>query len=343
MSAPTRESVRRALRLGPEYDEWLAELDLLGPPGEPLVARPADETVQLLDRLGFEPLDATDAFTTRILPDEHPEIWWLLERSHHAVVRGLQPGAPRWWLPMLPDEMGSTGRFFPLHVFLSAIDELRRWHADRGIPDEVSWATLQDLGRGVAIHRATYGYGGLDKAGWLTHHFHGELFELGRLQFERQTLTAPPRQPMSWYGESETSRRGVGFRPGDAVLGMHIPATGPLTARACDDSLARAESFFARHFPDPSRRIVVCTSWLLDEQLADHLPPGSNMMRFQRRFTIVPGAVDDDHEPLRFVFRHVPADLRALPRDTTLQRALVEHLQQGRHWRVRTGWFPLES
>ena len=340
---PTRDFVRRRLLLGEEYDEWLAELDRIGPPGDPLVARPAGETALLLDRLGFEPLDATDALATRILPDEQPDLWWLLERSHNAVVRGMQPEAPQWSLPMLPDELGSTGRFFPLHVFLSAIDPLRRWHADRGIADEVSWATLQDLGRGVAIHRATYGHGGLDKAGWLTHHFHGELFELGRLQFELQTLTAPPRQPMSWYDDAEAGRRGVGFRPGDAALGLHIPATGPLTGPACDDSLARARAFFARHFPDPSRRIVVCTSWLLDEQLADHLPSRSNMVRFQGRFIIVPGAVVDDQEPLRFVFRHVPADLRELPRDTTLQRALVDHLQQGRHWRVRTGWFPLES
>ena len=59
----------------------------------------------------------------------------------------------------------------------------------------MSWATLLDLGRGVAIHRATYGVGGLDKAFWLTHHFHGELFELGRLQFELQRGWPRPAHP----------------------------------------------------------------------------------------------------------------------------------------------------
>ncbi len=314
MHVPTRESVRALLSLDESYDEWLDELERIGPPASPLVPPPEEETAGLLDRLEFAAEDARDALAARILPAEHPELWWLLERCHHAVVRGLQAEAPRWTILRLPDELGEQGRFFQLHALLPAVDTLRAWHARRGIPDHVSWATLLDLGRGVAIHRATYGVGGLDKAFWLTHHFHGELYELGRLQFELQ--------------------------PG--ALGLHIPATGPLTPRAVDASLAVARSFVARHFPDPERPRMVCTSWLLDEQLADYLPADSNIMRFQRRFTLTDDAVVDDHEPLRFIFRRVPADLGKLPRDTTLQRSLVDHLESGRHWRIRTGWFPLQ-
>jgi hypothetical protein len=189
------------------------------------------------------------------------------------------------------------------------------WHARRGIPEDVSWATLQDLGRGVAIYRATYGHAGLDKAFWLTHHFHGELYELGRLQYELQP---------------------------DAV-GLHIPASGPLTPQACDESLALARRFFARHFPHQERRRVVCESWLLDEQRADYLPADSNIVRFQRRFTVDAGGFEDYHVPLRYVYRRVPADLGELPGKTTLQRALVDHLRGGGHWRIRTGWFPLDE
>jgi GNAT-like C-terminal domain/N-acyltransferase N-terminal domain len=311
---PTREAVRQRLQLGEEYDEWLAELDRLGPPDPPLIPPTQEDTGCLLERLGFAAEDARDAIASRIQPDDHPELWWLLERCYHAVIRGLQPDAPRWVIPRLPDELGARGRFFQLHALLPAVSPLRDWHARRGIADDVSWATLQDLGRGVAIHRATHGVGGLDKAFWLTHHFHGELFELGRLQFELQ-------------------------RDG---LGLHIPATGPLTPQACDDSLALARSFLAEHFPDPARGRVVCKSWLLDEQLLDYLPADSNIVRFQRRFTLDPDAIVDDHEPLRFVFQRVPADLGELPRDTTLQRALLDHLERGGRWRIRTGWFPWE-
>jgi hypothetical protein len=314
MPVPTRASVRDLLRLDQSYDEWLTELDRVGPPDQRIAPRSVEDTTCLLDRLGFAAEDAADALATRIQPDNHPALWWLLERCHHAVVRGLGPDAPRWTIHRLPDELGPHGRFFQLHALLSCVEALLGWHAQRGIPAEVSWATLQDVARGVAIHRATYGVGGLDKAGWLTHHFHGELYELGRLQFELQP----------------------------AALGLHIPATGPLTSQACDASLAAATAFVARYFPDPSRRRVVCTSWLLDDQLADYLPADSNIIRFQHRFTLGRDVVEDDHEPLRFVFRRIPADLAELPRDTTLQRALVDHLERGGHWRIRTGWFPLE-
>jgi hypothetical protein len=33
--------------------------------------------------------------------------------------------------------------------------------------------------------------------------------------------------------------------------------------------------------------------------------------------------------------------LNALPQRTTLERAVVEHLCRGRHWRMRTGWLQL--
>jgi hypothetical protein len=311
---PTRESVRQRLQLGEEYDEWLAELDRIGLADPPLIPLTHEDTHRLLERLGFAAEVTRGALAARIVPGEHPELWWLLERCHHAVVRGLGPEAPQWAIPWLPDELGARGRFFQLHALLPGVSLLRDWHARRGIADDVTWATLQDLGRGVAIHRATYGVGGLDKASWLTHHFHGELYELGRLQYELQP---------------------------DA-LGLHIPASGPLTPQVCDDSLALARAFVAAHFPDPARHRVVCTSWLLDEQLADYLPADSNIMRFQRRFTLDEAAIVDDHEPLRFVFRRVPADLGELPRDTTLQRALLDHLERGGRWRIRTGWFPWE-
>jgi hypothetical protein len=94
-------------------------------------------------------------------------------------------------------------------------------------------------------------------------------------------------------------------------------------------------------FPKPDRRIATCTSWLLDEQLADYLPAESNIMEFQRRFEVVPGAWEHDEGVLSFVFHRKEPDLDALPQETTLQRAVVAHLRSGEHWRARTGWMQL--
>lgn len=188
-------------------------------------------------------------------------------------------------------------------TFLAALPDARALHAARGVPEEVSWATLSDLGRHTAIGRMLYGSGGLRDSGWLSLHFTGRIYELGRLQFD-------------CHREQE--------------LGVHIPATGPLVPEACDESFARAAAFF-------DARDAVCTSWLLDPQLADYLSADSNIVRFQRRFELVDEGEEADDDVLRFVFSTLDPDLDRLPQRTTLERALVAHMRAGGHWRGPTG------
>ena len=93
----------------------------------------------------------------------------------------------------------------------------------------------------------------------------------------------------------------------------------------------------------------VCTSWLLDPQLAEYLPDDSNIMRFQRRFSVLPLLPPDDpsegdREMMRLCLQLSPPagalgdeDLARVPQKTTLHRAFVSHLRSGRHWHSRTG------
>src|SRR5205823_8458084 len=128
---------------------------------------------------------------------------------------------------------------------------------------------------------------------------------------------------------------------GDRVLGAHVPESGSLDPSAVDASLQMASTFFDAHLPEHASRIVTCTSWLLDDQLLNYLPETSNIVRFQRRFTLLPGALDSDNSTLQFVFGRVPTALSELQPRTTLERALVEHIADGGHWRNRTGWLRL--
>src|SRR5262249_35978537 len=62
------------------------------------------------------------------------------------------------------------GRFWTL-VFAATSDDVHRWHHSRGIPDDVSWATLADLSRHVAqFRRRHHGETGLNTEWWLTLH-----------------------------------------------------------------------------------------------------------------------------------------------------------------------------
>lgn len=322
--------VRAGLGLDGAFDRFLAELAALEPEVGAARLPDGDEAAELLARMEVPEADAAEVTAALPAVAARPELWWLLERCRHRLVSDM--GGTRFptpW-PDLPRALGAAGRWFYLAVLLATVPDVRRYHADRGVPDEVSWATLADVGTKVIRDRDLYGAGGLHAQDWFTLHFRGVLYTLGRLQFN---LSSVEDQRMAAPG-------GPGL-PADApVLNTHIAETGPMIPAACGESFARARPFFARHL-GADCAVAVCRSWLLDEQLAEYLPADSNIVRFQRRFHLLPRRGDADRAVLEFVFHARDPDLAALPRDTTLQRAIVEHLRAGRHWHVRSGWLEL--
>lgn len=312
--------------------DWLAALDAVGAPTD-AVALPAPPAMaQLLGRLGVPAEDIAPAVEAAPSPGRDPELWWVLERCVAMIETNLgthDDPDPPW--PDLPTALGPVGRFFYVAMFLAALPVTRSYHRDHGIDDEVSWPSLSDLGDKMRMYRRAHGTGGLDKQDWLTIHLRGALLALGRLQFAVTTLTADLRVPVLHPEQLTTAPIG---------LGVHIPATGPLEPGAVDRSLARAGDYFAAHLPGPAR-IGVCTSWLLDPQLAEYLPAGSNILAFQRRFSPTGDVRPGDADILEFVTGRpdrAPADIG---RTTTLERAIGDHLRSGRHWNVCTGWCAL--
>ncbi|MFF7586485.1 acyltransferase domain-containing protein [Kitasatospora purpeofusca] len=293
-----------------------------------------EELVEALLRLAvpFEEVNGLLATRTRLDRDRGLRTFFEeMLRAQAAAVGTLgQPaGLDRDWAA---GTAGGAGLATLLFVALAPL--ARAHHRALGIPAEVTGSTLADLGRQLAVSRWR-GRSGLGNARWLTLHFRGELFQLGRLQFQR---TRPG---------VDTPAAGAGGADGWS-LQLHIPDhCGPLSPAACDRALDRARVFFPRHFPGEPYRSCHIFSWLLDPQLADHLPTESNIIRFQRRFSPLerpdrPSAPEDTN-PLKFVFGDVERPLESLPRDTAVQRALVDHLRAGGHWYVRGGRLPLPT
>lgn len=294
-------------------------------PGEFSLPGP-DEARERLSFLGIAP-DAVDEAVGAIPSRErNPEEWFLLERLYRELM--TREAGPLWWPYPEPSE-APLSRYFQLYVFMAALPEARRLHAQRGIDDEVSVATLRDVALSVEWFRRRNGRPGFNSAFWMAQHFRGGLFLLGRLQFAIQHADFDPGP-------------NAPFAKGDPCLDVHIPALGPLTPRACDESVGRARAFFPKHFPDKGPfRIATCGSWLLDPQLSEYLPEESNVIRFRRRFTIADSASPGNDDVIRFVFGYVPESLDELPQSTTLERAAVSHIKSGREWKVRNGWFEL--
>jgi len=343
---PELDEARAAqeLGLGPEHVDWLSALaavEMLRDQAPLLDEAVAEERLRWL---GLAEVDRREIHALWRSIDGRPAVEWLLAR---AVARQRQlvgqidgEGGP--WLP-LPVRWGALARCFWVLVFLATIDDVRKWHAARGVPDDVSQATLADLGRHLRLYRRRTGQVGLDVPWWIDLHVRGALFALGRLQFNSYRLLSGPGGPLFWYDAAEQQARGPGWRAGDRVLGVHIPESGPLDPAACEASFGWAGTFFAQHLPEYAADVATCTSWLLDDQLASYLPASSNIMRFQQRFEVVPGARDDDGGICHFVFGRSPQTLGEVVPRTRLERAIVDHLAAGQHWHMRTGWLRLSA
>lgn len=263
-----------------------------------------------------------------------PDLVELRDRCAWAMLDRLGPplrGGPD--LLPLPSRLGPAARLLYVYVAVAVAPHTRRHHLSRDIDPDVTRHSLADVGRQLTRHRRRHGVPGVLVPSWLGTSLCGELFELGRLQFQRARLGGRTGRAVAAAGGPAG--------PGDPNLELHIPDfRGPLTRTACDRSIDAAHSFFAVHFPEETYPVAACHSWLLDRQLAAHLPNHANIRAFQQRFTpAYPVTEPSDDNTLEFVFDDPTLPLDELPRDTALRRIIVDHLRAGGHWYEGNGWF----
>ena len=213
----------------------------------------------------------------------------------------------------------------PLLALLTRVPRVLRLHQQRDVPAAVSRDTLDDLLRWARKFRVQHGRWGLAETHWLVQAVAGRIFRLGRLQFEWVTNRWPalPLAEDAW------------------LLSVHVPEMGPLDHAACDASFDHARRFFLRHFPERRASAYVCDSWLLDPQLAEYLPAQTNIIRFQRRFTVLPEACYPRDEITPRILP-TPAAKDTDPaqdaRPSRLQQAVAEHRRLGRTWQSGVGY-----
>ncbi len=116
--------------------------------------------------------------------------------------------------------------------------------------------------------------------------------------------------------------------PGDAVLDMHIPAEGELTLDAIREALTQAEPFFDQYYAEQKFVAYVCGSWLFSPQLETMLAPDSNILRWQHEGYLFPSESSGE-DFLTFTFGARSINTATAPRDTSLRRAVIAHLERG--------------
>lgn len=332
--------------LSADVGEWLAEAERLPAPGRPLCVPVGGEAARVLDLFALEGRDRAEvealwpggAGGGRGGPPEawSAELWHLVECMYRRLWADAGLSGFRWW-PSLVDVSDVRVRLASLWAFAAMVPAQLEVQAGWGVPRSVTVATLADVGAQVRRSRLMWGWLSLETSGWVAVQFRGRLFRVGGLQLEPARLVC--EAGVEWYGLEEAAGLGAGMGVGDPVLRLHIP-TGGLDPAGVDESLGRARAF-ARGCLGVDPVVATCTSWLLDPQWGEVLGEGSNIVAFQRRFTLVGEGRAGESDVFRFVFGSPVVDVERVPRGTRLERAVVDRLVAGGRWWVRTGWVRL--
>ncbi len=82
---------------------------------------------------------------------------------------------------------------------------------------------------------------------------------------------------------------------------------------------------------------------MLDPYVAGHLDSDSNIVRFANRFTPYGHPLDAPTDAVYFTFRtrSVDPELASLPRRTSLQRMVLERIDDGGCWQLGFGYLEL--
>jgi len=146
------------------------------------------------------------------------------------------PDGPGGW-PLPTALVGAAAPLFYLLALLGELPALRALHEAYGAPDAVQRATLHDIQRWADHYRRVTGVWGIASRHlpWYWLHVHGELYELGRLQYQPGTWELPARAyrhattgAVVALSEDGVRYRGDGQRVG---AGGVEDATGAWTAR----------------------------------------------------------------------------------------------------------------
>lgn len=207
-------------------------------------------------------------------------------------------------------------KFLWLATSLSAaLCTQEKYHA-MGISDEIFYDTMGCFSRFVKEHKESYGEYGYDRQFWSYRQLSQTLYRIGTLEFELITRN----DALELDGK-------VILNKGDNVLSIHIPSDGKINTENCHESYKMAIAFFKKYYPDFDYNYFWCQTWLLSPHLKEVLPAHSNILQFQSDFTTC-NTVESDSYKL-WVFKDSNLAVEDFPEDTSLQRNIKKHIQNG--------------
>lgn len=212
----------------------------------------------------------------------------------------------------------------------------KHFYQQHGLSDKLYQDNIQDIQIWSGHYEQSTGRLGIEKRHfpWLDAIAEGKIIKFGRLQFEPLSCTDVPPILSSTFAQPPL------------YLRVHIREGEPFTANLCDASYKMAKEFYlspdhSQILPDkilPTRICFLCDSWLLHPLLGDLLPSDSNILSFQKKYTLLSQDPQNRQMEER-VFGFLSDRPEDYPANTSLQRALKKALLEGSAYGTALGYF----
>lgn len=190
-----------------------------------------------------------------------------------------------------------------LTVMLHCCLKTREMYAERGIPEEIFYATMNFLPRFLEWQKKYYGTYAFSWAWWFPRQLALREFRIGELEFEMTKEEGAP------------------------CVSIHIPAGVSLKREDLRATYAAWKAFVKKYFPAYADVPSYCDSWMLSPALKQLLPPDSHILYFQSCFEILRSDKNDAVVDWVFPGKRVPYE--DLAEHTSLQRAMKRYLCSG--------------
>ena len=205
----------------------------------------------------------------------------------------------------LGESSDDPGLFY-LSSYLQLAYECHEKYSERGISDDIYFATFSDISVWASWYQRHTGKVGLDRINWLRHHVNLEIFRLGELQSE------PAIKPLDDIWKSIDTSLPLFF--------IHIPEGVDLSK--AEDSFQQILSFF-----HCSKAEFLIHSWLLSPEVACMLDEKSRIRNFASLFTLL--GTEDDRQAEERIFGFISDNPFSYPESSSLAVKAKKYLERG--------------
>lgn len=213
---------------------------------------------------------------------------------------------------------------YTMHMvfLLCCSEELLRRYREKGLSDKLYYDLMCDLKCKLMECRECKGVWGTFVGGWFHGQYEIDRFALGRFQFEARKV----HEDEDGYVLSS----GRVLKAGEPYINFHIPSSGiPLTDEVRFDAYRQCQEFYSDLF-NGGPVLMGCSSWLLYDKYLDFLPEKSNTCKFIRDFELVNSEESEKfNDAWRTFGRYADYPIEHWPRETSMQKAFAEHVENG--------------